>query len=217
MAGEEFVKTRWNKMGQRLVKELEARHFEAFYAETKEEARKIALSYVKEGDLTGFGGSMSTAELGLPDGCRELGAEVITRGMGATPEEKDELARRAILADVYFAGVNAMAENGVFVNVDGTGNRVASIIYGPKKVVLIVGMNKVVRTEQDAWDRARFVAGPTNKQRFDKPGQETPCLVTGECGDCKSAGCICSYIVTTRNCRPARRITVILVGEELGF
>jgi len=100
------------------------------------------------------------------------------------------------------------------VNIDGMGNRVAAIVYGPGKILVIAGMNKVVDTLEDAMTRARTVAAPVNKQRF---GGETPCGVTGSCADCLSDGCICNQILITRNCRPAGRITFILVGEELGF
>jgi len=100
------------------------------------------------------------------------------------------------------------------VNIDGNGNRVAAIIYGPKNVIVIAGMNKVVATLEEAVTRARTVAAPMNKQRFPL---QTPCEITGACADCKSEGCICNQIVITRNCKPAGRIKMILVGEELGF
>ena len=104
--------------------------------------------------------------------------------------------------------------DGELINVDGNGNRVASLIYGPGHVIVVAGMNKVVDTLEDAVTRARTVAAPTNKQRF---GGETPCGVTGSCADCLSDGCICSQILVTRNCKPGGRITFLLVGEELGF
>ena len=97
---------------------------------------------------------------------------------------------------------------------DGNGNRIAALIYGPEHVLVIAGMNKVVKTAEDALVRARTIAAPMNQQRFQG---KTPCTVTGMCGDCKSPDCICNQILTTRNCKPAGRIKVILVGEDLGY
>ena len=115
---------------------------------------------------------------------------------------------------MFITGTNALSLDGQLVNIDGNGNRVAAIVYGPDSVLVIAGMNKVTDTLEDAVTRARTVAVPMNKQRF--PAQ-TPCEVTGSCADCKSDGCICNQILITRNCNPAGRIKVILVGEELGF
>ena len=120
----------------------------------------------------------------------------------------------ALSADYFLTSANGVSEDGQLVNVDGNGNRVAAIVFGPKYVIVVAGMNKVVRTAEDAMVRARTVAAPLNQQRFLK---NTPCTLTGVCGDCKSPECICNQLLTTRNCRPAGRIKVILVGEELGY
>ena len=117
-------------------------------------------------------------------------------------------------ADCFLTGANAMSLDGQMVSIDGSGNRVAAIVYGPKKVLVIVGMNKVCDTIESAVQRARTVAAPINMQRFMK---ETPCAVNGACADCKSEGCICNQILITRHCRPAGRIQFLVVGEELGF
>lgn len=107
-----------------------------------------------------------------------------------------------------------MSEDGVLINVDGNGNRVAATIYGPKSVIMAVGMNKIVKTETDALSRARNIASPINAQRFEI---DTPCQKTGECANCMSTQSICNVIVTTRLCKPAGRIKIVLVGENLGF
>ena len=117
-------------------------------------------------------------------------------------------------ADVFLTGANAISLDGQMVNVDGSGNRVAAIIYGPKTVLVVAGMNKVVETLEDAVTRARTIAAPMNQQRF---MLNTPCTKTGTCADCKSEECICNQIVITRHCRPGGRIKFVLVGEELGF
>ena len=122
--------------------------------------------------------------------------------------------KQCLGADVFLTGANAISLDGQMVNIDGNGNRVAAIVYGPDSVIVIAGMNKVTDTLESAVTRARTVAAPMNKQRFDTP---TPCAVTGACADCKSEACICNQILITRNCRPAGRIKFILVGEELGL
>ena len=122
--------------------------------------------------------------------------------------------KQCFTADVFLCGANALSLDGQMVSIDGTGNRLAAIVYGPEKVLVVAGMNKVCDTLEDAMTRARTVAAPMNKQRF---AVQTPCEVTGACADCKSDGCICNQILITRNCRPNGRIKFILVGEELGF
>jgi hypothetical protein len=117
-------------------------------------------------------------------------------------------------ADVYLTGANGLSLDGQMVNIDGTGNRVAAIAFGPKTVLVIAGMNKVMDTLEEAVRRARTVAAPLNQQRFQL---DNPCTVTGTCADCKSATCICNQIIITRNCRPQGRIKFILVGEDLGL
>ena len=131
-----------------------------------------------------------------------------------TLEERDQIARDCLQADVFLTGANAISLDGQMVNIDGSGNRVAAIIYGPKNVLVIAGMNKVADSLEAAIERARTVAAPINQQRF---GLDNPCTVTGVCGDCKSETCICNHIVVTRHCRPVGRIKFILVGEDLGF
>lgn len=211
------LQTRWDHLAEGLIKELKSRNFDAVYVKTGEEAKEYVLSQIPAGAFVASGGSATIDEIGLSDAL--LGRDDVKftpRRFGDTPEEHQEFARQALLSDVYLSSVNAMAENGVFVNVDGSGNRVAAIAFGPKKVYLLVGMNKVVRSEEDALHRARYYAAPVNKTRL-AAGGATPCTVTGKCADCKSPDSICSYIVTTRLCRPTARITVVLIGEELGF
>ena len=130
-------------------------------------------------------------------------------------EEFVEIAKRALTTEVYLTSVNAMSETGEMVNIDGTGNRVAAICYGPSTILVVAGMNKVEDTIEAAVNRARTVAAPMNKQRF--PNAPTPCLVTGSCADCKAPGSICNQMLITRRSAPAGRIKFVLVGEELGF
>lgn len=201
-------------LGKRVVKALESRNMEAYYAATKEEAVKIALNLIPEGSSINMGGSMSVREVGLLDEVCSGKFDFYDRDKAETPEEKNEIALKAFTCDWYLGSVNAMTEDGVFVNIDGNANRIAAYAFGPKNVLLIVGMNKIVKTEEDAMSRARNEAAPINAQRF---GIDTPCVKNGSCFDCKSPQCICCQIMTTRYSRVPKRFKIILVDENLGF
>lgn len=209
-----FEKQYYEKRGQQLVKNLNARFFEAYYCDNKEEAKKKALELIPEGSVVGWGGCLSAEQIGLVDEMRHGNYRAIDRDTASSPEERMELMRRCLLSDVFITGANAISMDGQMVNIDGMGNRVSAIVFGPKSVIVVAGMNKVVDTVEDAVVRARTVAAPTNKQRFPAP---TPCLFTGTCANCKGEGSICNQFLITRSCRPAGRIKFILVGEDLGF
>ena len=169
---------------------------------------------IPEGTTVSWGGSATNQQIGLINAVKNGNYDAVDRFAGATAEERDESMRRSMFAEVFLTSANAISMDGQMVNVDGFGNRVAAIICGPKKVIVVAGMNKVEDTLEAAITRARTVAAPMNKQRFDT---QTPCMVTGVCGDCKAEACICNHIVVTRHSRPVGRITFILVGEPLGF
>ncbi len=207
--------TYYEKRGQTLVKNLQKRHFEACYCATKAEALEKALSMIPVGAAVGWGGAMSCQQIGLLEALRAGDYRPIDRDTCTTPQQREEAMRECLFADVFLTGANALSLDGQMVNIDGMGNRVAAIIYGPKAVLVVAGMNKVEDTLEAALNRARTVAAPMNQQRFQLPGN--PCTVTGTCGDCKSESCICNQIVITRHCRPAGRIKFILVGEDLGL
>ena len=202
------------KLGAGLIKALSLRHFDAYYCASCAEAAEKILSLIPKTDVVSWGGSMTMEALGVIDRVKKGGWRVIDRGTAQSQEEKIEIMRRALLCDTYLTGANAISEDGEIVNVDGNGNRVAAMTFGPKSVIVACGMNKVVKTAEDAISRARNTAAPVNAQRFDI---RTPCKTTGSCADCKSTDSICSYIVRTRLCKPAGRIKVVLVGEALGF
>lgn len=201
-------------LGKRVVKALESRNMEAYYVKTKEEALEKALELIPEGSSVSWGGTMSAQEIGLTSALHEGNYEVYDREKVETREEKEEIAHRALNCDFFIGSTNAISEDGILVNVDGNANRVAAFAYGPKNVLLIVGMNKVVKTEVDAMSRARNEAAPINAQRF---GIDTPCVKNGSCFNCKSAQCICCQILITRFSRVPKRTKVILVDENLGF
>ena len=204
----------YEKRGQILVKNLRSRHFEAYYCANKQEALNKALELIPEGASVGWGGAMSCEQIGLMKALHAGNYRPIDRSLAQSPEEREQMVRQMLTADVFLTGANGISLDGQMVNIDGTGNRVAAIVYGPETVLVIAGMNKVVDTLEDAVTRARTVAAPRNKQRFPF---KTPCEVTGTCADCKSEGCICNQILITRNCRPVGRIKFVLVGEDLGL
>lgn len=201
-------------LGKKLVSELEKRNFEAHYCKTAEEAKDLALSMMPEESSVSWGGSVTIREMGLTTALHEKNYKVLDRDVTTDMAERAEIQRQALMVDYYVTSTNAISEDGVLVNVDGVGNRVAAICHGPKNVIIITGMNKVARTADDAVTRARTYAAPVNSMRF---MGKTPCAADGVCHDCKSPECICNQILMTRNCRPAGRIKVILVGEEMGF
>ena len=210
----EQMKTYYEKRAQVLVKNLKSRHFEAYYCPDSASALAKALELIPEGASVGWGGALSAQQIGLIDAVKSGNFAAIDRDAATTPEERTQALKRCLTADVFLCGANALSLDGQMVNIDGTGNRVAAIAYGPDMILVIAGMNKVCDTLDDAVTRARTVAAPMNKQRFPF---KTPCEVTGACADCKSEESICNQILITRNCRPAGRIKFVLVGEELGF
>ena len=204
----------YDKRGQILVKNLKKRHFDAFYCADKAAALEKALELIPEEASVGWGGVMSAYEIGLIEALRQGNYRTIDREVCQTPEEKNQAMHDCLSANFFLTGANALSMDGEMVNIDGNGNRVAAIIYGPDNVLVIAGMNKVCDTLEDALARARTVAAPINNQRF---GNNNPCSATGTCADCRSETCICNHIVVTRHCRPAGRIKFIIVGEDLGF
>lgn len=201
-------------LGNRVVKALESRNMEAYYVKTKEAALAKALELIPEGSSISWGGTMSAQEIGLTDALHKGNYDVYDREQVETREEKEKIAHQALNCDFFIGSTNALSGDGVLVNVDGNANRVAAFAYGPKNVLLIVGMNKVVKTEADAMSRARNEAAPINAQRF---GVNTPCVKNGSCFNCKSPQCICCQILITRFSKVPKRTKIILVDENLGF
>ncbi len=201
------------KLGETLVKNFERRGFGAYYCETKEEALNKALELIPATDVVSWGGSVSIDEIGLLEAVKKTNP-VIDRATAKTPEERVELMRKALLCDTFLMSTNAFSKDGQLINIDGNGNRCAALIYGPKQVIVIAGLNKMAGTLEAAVDRARNIAAPINVQRF--PQLTTPCNKLGACADCINPQSICSQIVWTRLVHD-QRIKVILVGEHLGF
>ncbi len=212
----EAMTTKRNQLrAQQLIQALKQRNMEASYAATKEEALEQALAWVPEGSCIGWGGSVSIDAIGLKDAVRQGNYRVIDRDTAANAEEKEAMYRRILAdCDYFLTSTNAISQDGVLVNIDGTANRLAAMCYGPRHVLYIVGMNKVVATAEDALHRARNEAAPINAMRF---GLKTPCSKTGCCYDCKSPDTVCCQILFTRFNHVPGRVKVILVDDSLGY
>jgi L-lactate utilization protein LutB len=198
-------------LAQKVIKGLASRNMTGYYAAGKEDALKIALSLIPEGITVTMGGAMSAHEIGLVKALKGGSYNFIDRD--EVPDKRAAMLA-AYDADVFLTSVNAMTEDGILVNIDGNANRVSAIAQGPKKVVAVVGMNKVCKDLDGAMKRARNVAAPINAQRF---GLSTPCASTGSCMDCKSPDTICCQFLITRYSKHTGRIHVILVNDNLGF
>ena len=205
------ITKRNEKLAKEIIKGLESRNMSGYWAASREEALEQALALIPEGSTVTMGGAVSAHEIGLVDALKSGAYNFIDR------DECDD-PRAAMLAaydaDVFLASANAITQDGVLVNIDGNANRVSAIAQGPRKVVFIVGMNKVCDDVDGAMKRARNVAATTNAQRF---GLDTPCSKTGKCMNCKSPDTICCQFLITRFSRHAGRIHVILVNDTLGF
>lgn len=208
----EIISKRNALLAETVIKGLKTRNMTGWYASSREEALDIALGLIPEGSSVTMGGAMSAHEIGLVDALKSGNYRFIDRD---AYEDKRAAMLAAYDADVFLSGVNAMTSDGILVNIDGNANRVSAIAQGPRKVIFIVGMNKVCGADLDsAMKRARNIAAPVNAQRF---GLSTPCTKTGTCMDCKSPDTICCQFLITRYSRHTDRIHVILVNDSLGF
>ncbi|MBQ9341537.1 MAG: lactate utilization protein [Lachnospiraceae bacterium] len=198
-------------LAKKVIKGLESRNMTGYYAADREEALKIALDIIPEGSSATMGGAVSVREIGLVQALIDGNYEFIDRD---AIEDKRAAMLKAYDVDFFLSSVNAMTEDGVLINIDGNANRVSAIAQGPRKVLFIVGMNKVCNDVDSAMKRARNVAAPINAQRF---GLSTPCSETGSCMNCKSPDTICCQFLITRYSRHKDRIHVILVNDNLGF
>ena len=211
----EPMETYYEKLAASVIASLNKRQMEGYYFKTAEKAVQKALTFLPQGASVGFGGSMTLVESGMYDALKSCSSiQLLDRNNASTPEEIDEIYHRCLSADAYFMSSNAITKDGILVNIDGRGNRVSALIYGPKEVILLAGMNKITPSIEEAVNRVRNTATPPNCIRLSK---KTPCSVTGFCGDCLSADCICNQIVITRRSGTKGRIKVLLIGETLGF
>ena len=202
-------------IGAKTVEALVKNNFQATYCQTKQEAVKQILALIPVEGTVGIGGSWTVGELGLLDKLAARGNTMFNHGLpDLSPETKLELRRKQLTCDVFLTGTNAVTMDGRLVNTDGVGNRVASMVFGPKKVVIVVGVNKIVKDIAEAEERIKLYAAPINNKRLNTPN---PCVKTGKCMDCQGPTRICN-VTTIMNKRPMLTdIHVVVVGEDLGF
>lgn len=204
-----------SKNAARVLEELKKRSMEGYYCRTAEEAAGLVSSLIAPGETVTFGGSMTISETGILSALKTRDdLTVLDRSEAGSPEEVQKIYRQAFSCDTYLMSANAISADGQLVNIDGNGNRVAALCFGPKQVLVIAGMNKIANNLQEAVTRAKNTAAPVNCLRLSK---ETPCANTGYCGNCQSPDCICSQTVITRHCSPAGRIKVILIEGNWGY
>lgn len=202
---------------EKIIRNLEKRYIKGYYYENSSEAVQKICKMINEGDLVGLGGSETIIETGLIDELRKLKIKLLDRYKeGVTKAEVDRMRTEGLLSDVFISSTNAITLDGKLVNQDGIGNRVACMIYGPKKVIIIAGMNKVVPTVEDAIKRIKSKAAPLDSIRVDI---ETPCYHTGVCNEphCFPPKKICSQLVIIESSMIKDRINVFLIGEEFGY
>ena len=208
------IEQRAELLGNYVVEKLKERHFEAYYCARADEVEKLVDTLIPDGSSVGWGGSSTIRDMGLTAHLHTRNLTVIDRDLGKTADEKFDMHRKCLLADYFLTSANAVSDDGILVNIDGNGNRVAAISFGPKNVIVVVGINKIAPSIDAAVERARNTAATANSMRFIG---STPCAKTGKCFNCKSPESICSEVLITRLSKPANRIKVIIVGEELGF
>jgi len=209
----------WEKHLTKLKEMLEANNFETFVAANAKEAKKIVLEEILPGlapRSVAWGGSATFTATGLYEVLKERkDLKVVDQYQkGLTPEQNLEIRRQELLTDLFFTGANAVTEEGQLINLDGTGNRVAALTFGPKNVIVLVGRNKVMPDLESAMIRVKNFAAPANAVNL---GKQTPCAKTAYCEDCSSPGRICNTWTITEKSNPKGRIKVILINEDLGL
>ena len=201
-------------LAKRAVEALKANWFDALYVPDREAAAKYVLGYCAPGKVVAHGGSATlTRDMAILDKIRATGATLLENAYGA-PEEMFEARRKQLMSDVFLCSVNAVTLDGYLVSVDGTGNRTGAMTFGPRKVIVVAGANKICPDLTTAWQRLEKVAGPLNLKRLYMP---TPCTKTGFCMDCRTDQRGCRIYTVVKRKPMLTDITVVMVGEELGY
>lgn len=207
-------KSAYEKLACTIIKNFEKRGIEGYYCNDKEEALQKALSLMEKGSTVTWGGTETMKEIGMFKALKEQDYVLYDRATVTSPEEERAFFGKAVTADYFLMSSNAITYDGQLVNIDGKGNRVACLICGPQNVIVVAGMNKVVKDVEEGISRVQNVASPPNAIRLNK---DTGCRELGRCVNCLNDDCICCQVVVTRMSRVKNRIKVILVGEELGY
>ena len=208
---------RWQQetLAYRTVEALKKNSFDAVYFQDSKSAVDYIMGHVNSGMKVGFGGSKTISDMGIQDKVKEKGGIILDHNAGKfSPEESMAIRRQQLTCDLFLTGINAITLDGWLVNVDGTGNRVAAMIFGPKKVIAVAGANKIRKNLDSAMERLEFLACPLNNKRLDRPN---PCVTSGTCMDCQGQTRICNvYSILKR--KPSRTdFSIVLIGESLGY
>ncbi|MFB3886379.1 MAG: lactate utilization protein [Thermodesulfobacteriota bacterium] len=202
------------KQVERTIHALKKNHFEAFFVPNTKAAFEEVMRRIPDGITVGVGGSVTLAQIGLLEALGKRKIDFIWPQHARNNEERIELNKKALLAKVFLTSTNAVTEDGKLFNVDATGNRVGAMFIGPEKVIVICGVNKIVKDVEAAEKRVREWTAPQNAKRLNR---KTPCTETGVCADCSSPDRICNIYVTMAK-KPSRTdVLIILVGENLGI
>ncbi|MBQ6992554.1 MAG: lactate utilization protein [Clostridia bacterium] len=204
----------YENIANTIIKNMEKRQIEGYYCPDSTSALKKALELIPKGSSIGWGGSMTLTEIGLMDAIQNGDYKIINRDIAKTPEEQRKIYGEICCADYFLMSTNAITLDGELINIDGRGNRVSFLCYGPQNVLILTGINKIVTDIDAGLKRARDIAAPPNTVRLNR---KTPCSITGKCENCYSPDCICSQFVVTRRSGVPNRIKVIIIGEELGY
>lgn len=211
----ENVKWVNEKRIEKTINNLEKNNIKGYFAKSNDELINIIKDIAKEGEMVSVGGSSTLFETNVIDLLRSGRYNFLDRyEENLTPADMKALYRKTFCADTYFSSVNAITEEGEIFNVDGNGNRVAAMLYGPDKVILVVGVNKIVKNIDEAVKRNKALSGPANAKRLNAA---TPCAKVGYCMDCKSDDRICCEYTVIKRQRTANRMNVIFINDVLGF
>jgi L-lactate utilization protein LutB len=202
-------------LGKRAVDALKKNFFDAVYFPDAEKAAAFVMGFVQAGTRVGFGGSMTVKGMGIQDKVKAKGGVVLDHGApGLTPEEILSVRRQQLTCDLFLSGTNALTLDGCLLNIDGAGNRVAAMTFGPKKVLIVAGVNKICTNLEAAQEHVKQYASPLNNMRLKRPN---PCTKTGVCMDCQGETRICNAYSILKRKPSAADITVVIVGESLGY
>ncbi|MDU2064739.1 MAG: lactate utilization protein [Sporomusaceae bacterium] len=202
-------------IGKKTVEALRKNRFSAEYFASAEEAKQHIFTLIAPEESVGIGGSATVKEIGLLEDLAKRGNLLLDHGKaGLSPEESLEIRRKQLTSDVFLTSTNAVTLDGQLVNVDGSGNRVAAMIFGPKKVVVVVGLNKIVGDIHEGFRRIQHEAAPINNKRLNRPN---PCTVGGVCMNCQGPTRICNVTTIIEKALPATPCHVIIIGETLGY
>ena len=204
----------YESVASTIIKNLNKRQMEGYYCSDRNSALEKALELIPKGSSVGYGGSMTLTETKIIDAIQDGEYKLINRDKAKRPDEQRKVYGEIFDSDFFLMSTNVITLDGELINIDGRGNRVAFLCYGPQNVLILAGMNKIVTDVQSGLKRARNIAAPPNAVRLNR---ETPCAITGKCEDCYSDGCMCGQFVVTRRSAIPNRIKVILIGEELGY